>query len=132
MPVLTFDLHNHLVEKKLNPFDWWKAVQAKKIDVVAITEHVEHDPVIGFEALNAIRPESIVLVPGMELNTSIGHVLAFGKTPEIYEIDELLELHLPVERAIEIAKKEKILLSIAHPWGFRYDSAFHFLGDDGE
>ena len=131
MPIVTFDLHNHLVEKKLRPEQWWKAVAAKKIDVIAITEHIEHDPVVGFEALEAIKPDKVVLLPGMELNTSIGHVLALGETAEIYEIEELLELHLPIERAIEIAKQENFLLSIAHPWGFRYDSAFHYIKDDG-
>ena len=31
----------------------------------------------------------------------------------------------------KIAKKENIRLSLAHPWGFKYDSAFHFVGDEG-
>jgi hypothetical protein len=131
MPIAIFDLHNHLVEKKLDPNEWWHAVQAKDINVIAITEHVEYDPIRSYQPLADIQPENIVLIPGMELNTSVGHVVALSKNPDLYEIDALMEIGIPIEKAIEIADKEKITLSLAHPWGFKYDSAFHHIGDEG-
>jgi len=129
MALLTVDLHTHLLEKKVEPESYWRAVLEKGLDAVAITEHANHRPEKAYRALLAERPTGIGLVPGMELNTSIGHVLALGSDEGIYGEKGLLGKDIPIESALEIAGEKEIMLSIAHPWGFSYDSAAYILGE---
>lgn len=125
---LNADLHTHAIEKDTKASAYWKRVLEIGLDAVAITEHAEHNPKEAYERIAAEKPEGVLLIPGIELKTSIGHVIAYGKDEGIYEIPELLEIGLPIERAIEIAKENGLLLSIAHPWGFSHDSAAYLIG----
>ena len=125
---ISLDLHTHLNERKIKPKHYWEAVLQRGLDAVAITEHVDKKPRLAFEKLEATKPNGIVLVPGMELNTSAGHVLAFGKNAKIYEVPELLKKDLHIKRAIELARQNDLLLSFSHPWGFSQDSAYYKLG----
>ena len=127
--ILTIDFHTHLLEKGVLPSAYWEAVKAKGLNAVAITEHVDEKPETAYRALLETKPGNVLLIPGMELNTSIGHVLAFGSNESIYQIKELFKKRVPIEEAIEAAKRNSILLSIAHPWGFSADSAAFILGE---
>ena len=124
--VFTLDLHNHLHEKKTRPKDWWKYAVQSKADAIAITEHPEYNPKDAYEKLNALKPEGIVLIPGVEVTTSVGHLLVFSKTPEIYEIPELLQEGIEFTKALEIAHENDCIASISHPWGFNLDSIGYF------
>ncbi|MFH1239669.1 MAG: PHP-associated domain-containing protein [Candidatus Diapherotrites archaeon] len=126
---VTFDLHTHLNEKKINPVDYWNAVKLKGLDAVAITEHAQFEPEDAYLKLAEEQPQNIALIPGIELNTNMGHVVAYGKDRKIYEIDEYLEWNLKIDTAIEIAKEKEILLSVVHPWSLSYDSAAYIYGE---
>ena len=71
----TIDLHTHLLEKEVNPASYWKAAKEKKLDAVAITEHVYENPEKAYNLLLEKKPKGILLIPGMELGTDIGHVV---------------------------------------------------------
>ncbi len=129
MSVLTIDLHTHLLEMGVKPKDFWKAARERGLDAVAITEHVEEDPVLAYYKLVGEKPKGILLIPGMELNTSIGHVIALGSSPKIYEEPGFLKVGLGIEKALKLAKKHGVLLSVAHPWGFGHDSASYIIGE---
>ena len=126
MPVLTMDLHTHLLEKNIKPADYWKAVMRRKLDAVALTEHANLEPEKAYRDALEIKPKGVVLIPAMELNTDIGHVLAYGNE-SIFELTEL-QKKVSVKRAVKIADEENILLSIAHPYGFKKDSAVLVAG----
>ncbi len=125
---LSADLHTHAIEKDTKASAYWKRVLEIGLDAVAITEHAEHNPKEAYGRIAAEKPEGVLLIPGIELKTSIGHVIAYCESARIYEIAELLEIDLPIERAIEIARENGLLLSIAHPWGFSHDSAAYLIG----
>lgn len=125
---ISMDLHTHLLERKVKPRHYWEAVLEKGLDVVAITEHAELKPRLAFERLATTKPENVVLIPGMELETSAGHVLAYGKNEEIFEIPELQKKGIHIKRVLELAKQNGLLLSFAHPWGFSKDSSYYKLG----
>ncbi|MDD5163622.1 MAG: hypothetical protein PHD95_05455 [Candidatus ainarchaeum sp.] len=127
--VFTADLHTHLLEKKVRPRDFWANVIARKIDVVAITEHAEFNPEKAFEALLETKPKNVLLIPGIEMNSSIGHVLVFAPDEKVFGFPELLEKRVKIEKIVSIAKKNGFLVSIAHPWGFSYDSAAFIAGE---
>ena len=129
MASLTLDLHTHLVEKNVKPHIFWRSAIKIGLDVVGITEHVEENPRISYDLLAENKPKGIVLLPGMELNTSIGHVVAIGKSPEIYKEEKFLKKGLDIKKAIKLAEQYEMLLSIAHPWGFGYDSASYIIGE---
>lgn len=126
--ILSFDLHTHLLERKLKPVEWWKSALGSNLDAIAITEHSDKKPKEAFLKLNSIKPKQATLIPGMEITSAVGHILAYSKNPEIYEIEEFLEIGIPLKKLYSIAKKEKIALSFAHPWGFAYDSAGYLMG----
>ena len=126
--VVTADLHSHLLEKKVKPLKYWQGVQKAGLDVIAITEHAEYNPKKAFELVNEKKPEGILLIPGTELFTSLGHVIALGESSEIYEIPELLEKGVSIEKAVELARENRIVLSFAHPWGFDSDSVAYVGG----
>ncbi len=129
MPFLTIDLHSHLLEKGVNPRNYWRAAKAKRLDAVAITEHVTEKPESAYSMLLENKPRSIALLPGAELDTDIGHVIALAKNSEIYSIEGLFRKKIPIKKALRIAEQEGILLSIVHPWGFSNDSAAYILGE---
>ena len=126
---LTFDLHTHLNEKKINPSKYWDAAKARALDAIAITEHAHYEPEDAYLKLLEEKPKNIALIPGIELNTNIGHVVAYGKNKTIYNIPEFLEWNLKIDDAIEIAKEKEISLSVAHPWSLSYDSAAYIYGE---
>ncbi len=126
--VLTADLHTHLNEKKTNPKKYWLAAEKSSLDAIAITEHIEYDPKSAFEKLEETKPKGILLIPGMEMFTSHGHVLAYGETNEIYDVEELRKKGISMEDAHKAAKKNKVVLSFAHPWGYDHDSVVYRAG----
>jgi hypothetical protein len=129
MKQLTVDLHTHLLEKEVLPEAYWKAVKGKGLDAIAITEHSFLKPEKAYSMLLEKKPRNVTLLPGMELSTSIGHVVALSEGPEIYEIPEFREKKVAIGKAMTIAEKQGFLLSIAHPWGLSYDSAAYILGE---
>ncbi|MDP6670276.1 MAG: PHP domain-containing protein [archaeon] len=129
MTILTIDLHTHLLEMGVKPNDYWKQVKERGLNAVAITEHVEEDPVLAYYKLVGRKPKDVLLIPGMELNTNIGHVVALGSSPKIYEEPGFLKVGLDIEKALRLAKKHGVLLSISHPWGFSHDSAAYIIGE---
>jgi len=126
--IITADLHTHLLEKRIKPEKYWKAVRKAGLQAVAITEHIEYNPRKAFERVFEKKPEDIMLISGMEMNTSAGHVLAFSHSPEIYEIPELQEKGVKLQKAYELCQANDIMLSFAHPWGFDYDSIVYVAG----
>ncbi|MBI4053439.1 MAG: hypothetical protein HY394_05385 [Candidatus Diapherotrites archaeon] len=127
---VSMDLHNHLVEKNLDPARWWASAKAKRLDVIAITEHAHLDAEKSYRKLRELQPKGIVLVPGMELNTDFGHVLCLATDAEtIFSLKELRRWELPMESALKIAEEHGFLLVIAHPWGFDSDSAAFMAGE---
>jgi len=123
------DLHTHLNEKKIDPEKWWKAVVNKKLSVIAITEHVEHNPQDAYEKLFQIKPKNIILIPGMECKTSAGHLLVFGGDKSVYDIKDLQKVNINIEKALTIVNENNLVASFAHPYGYKGDSTTNQLGE---
>lgn len=123
------DLHTHLNEKKISPIDWWNAVKEKKLKIIAITEHVEYNPESAYKKLLKIKPKDIMLVPGMEAKTTAGHLLIYGENEKIFEIKRLQEINIPIEEALTLIKKNNLLASFAHPFGYKTDSTCQIIGE---
>lgn len=128
MAVFTLDLHSHRNENNVKPEEYWERVLSLGINAIAITEHADKDSKTAFLALEEKRPLDIVLIPGSELNCEHGHLLAFGKSREFYELKELFEENVKLSRVLDIAKENGLLLSVSHPWGFNNDSFGYKLG----
>lgn len=129
MAELTIDFHTHLLEKGVKPEAYWKAAKAKKLDAIAITEHSFKKPAKAYKMLLEKKPKGITLIPGIEISSEAGHLLALGKDKGIYNIELLFRKGIPIKEAMAIAKVNGLLLIIAHPWGFSSDSAAYILGE---
>lgn len=129
MAEITIDFHSHLLEKGIKPEAYWKAVKAKKLDAIAITEHSFENPEKAYEMLLEKKPKGITLIPGIEISSEIGHLVVLGKDKSIYNIESLFRKGIPIKEAIAIAKVKDLLLIITHPWGFSDDSAAYLLGE---
>ncbi|PIN98419.1 MAG: hypothetical protein COT90_04435 [Candidatus Diapherotrites archaeon CG10_big_fil_rev_8_21_14_0_10_31_34] len=130
MKVITFDLHTHLNEKNILAFDYWKRVKEIGLDAVAITEHNFCDPKGAFDRLNKTKPEGILLIPGIEINSSVGHALVYGKDESLYNEVELLEDKADIERVLELVKEKGFYFSFAHPFGYEHDSVCFLAGEE--
>ncbi len=128
MKTYTFDLHSHVNENKVTAKDYFERCVDVGIDVIAITEHADIQPKLAFEKIQHSVPQNILLIPGSELNCEYGHLLAYGKSIEFYELADLFEKNVKFERCLDIAKDAGLLLSISHPWGFNSDSFGYTLG----
>jgi hypothetical protein len=122
------DLHTHLNEKDTKPKAWWEGVKKSKLSVIAITEHVEHDPRDAYEQLLELKPKNIILIPGMEANTSAGHLIVLGKDISVYDIPRLQEINIPIKEALEIVNENNLVASFAHPYGYKSDATCSVLG----
>ena len=129
MAELAIDFHTHLLEKGVKPKAYWKAVKARKLGAIAITEHSYEKPGLAYEMLFEEKPKGIALIPGMEITSEAGHMLVLGKDQGIYDLEKLFGKKVLVKDALELAKKHGFVLSISHPWGFSNDSAAFILGE---
>lgn len=128
MQSTTFDLHSHVLERKVKGNEYWKRANALGIDAMAITEHAHFSAQKAFEIVAKAKPPEKVLIPGIELNTSIGHVLCYAPNKQIYQEKKFYETGLDIAEAAQIANEKGFLLSVAHPWGFQHDSAAFLIG----
>src|SRR3989344_5171258 len=97
------DLHNHLNEKKLDVREFWKKVVERKIDVIASTEHSNHNPREAFLKLLKTKPKNKILVPGIELDTIIGHVLVYGSDERVFDFKEFYGEKVDFKKVLVIA-----------------------------
>lgn len=128
--IYTLDMHTHLLEKNTDVEDFWKRTLEMKLDAVAITEHADCSPKEAYNALLEKKPDNVLLIPGVEVNSELGHVIAFYPNEEIYEIQELFEKKVTIKKLLEINKEKNVMLSIAHPWGLSHDSFAYKYGSD--
>ncbi len=124
------DLHTHLNEKKIKPKEWWGAVKKKKLSIIAITEHSEYNPESAYRKLVETKPLGIILIPGIEANTSVGHLLIYGKDDSIYKVKELQKIGVNIELALKLVKKHGFLASFSHPYGWKTDSVCLIIGEN--
>lgn len=128
MRIYTIDFHTHLLEKGMKANDYWKGVARAGLDGVAITEHADCGAKEAYEKLLETKPSGIVLIPGVEVNSNAGHILVYGKNASLYNVKELFEDKVDFEKLIRAVKREGLMLCVAHPWGFGYDSAAYLYG----
>ncbi|MGI6589933.1 MAG: PHP domain-containing protein [Candidatus Iainarchaeum sp.] len=124
------DLHTHLNEKKIKPENWWKAAKEKKLSVIAITEHYNYKPKEAYQKLKKIQPKGIMLIAGMEARTSAGDLLIFCEDEKIYDVIELQEKGIDIEKALTIIKENNFVASFPHPYGYKYDSVCEIIGEE--
>jgi len=123
------DMHTHLNEKKVKPEQWWNEAKKKKLCAIAITEHSNYRPKEAYLKLKAIQPRKILLIPGMEAKTTAGDLLLYGTSEAIYDIKELQKNNVNIEKALKIAKQNGLMISFAHPFGYKSDSVCEVIGE---
>ncbi len=83
----------------------------KKMDIISITDH---DTVNGsLEALEIARDENlpIVVLPGIEISTAQGHLLAYGVMRDV-------DAGMDMEETVRIVRELGGISSLAHPFQF--------------
>ena len=111
MPESTYlDLHVHSADGSddaggtVEGYLKWVAARRKlgfKIDGFVVTEHRRFDLDRDYSEL-AARYDAVVL-RGVEVETTIGHVLVFGVTPEFLSKFDLTSVSLPYEEVFKAA-----------------------------
>ena len=108
---MIIDLHNHTIplsrDSSLNPRDLIGKISELGIDGVCLTEH--NAAWDAAELQNIAASYGIVVIPGMEITTEIGHILTFG-------LDSYHPEMARMSRLCEIAAGEGAALVLAHPY----------------
>jgi hypothetical protein len=102
MPSLKIDMHVHTVgspDAHTIQADLPTIIRARGLDGVAITEHNNFDP----PKLDAL------ILPGMEISSSDGHIVALG-------IEERIPARLPADETIQQIHKQDGVAIIPHPY----------------
>ncbi|MBG95233.1 MAG: hypothetical protein CL793_08270 [Chloroflexi bacterium] len=108
---MIIDLHNHTIplsrDSSLNPADLIEQITRLGIDGVCLTEHNAAWDSQEFEKMAAAS--GIIVIPGMEITTELGHILAFGIDRYFPEMARMAQLS-------KISKSEGGVLVLAHPY----------------
>jgi predicted metal-dependent phosphoesterase TrpH len=75
---------------RASPEDIVEAAVDAELDGLAITNH---DTLEGYDAVNALAPESLTVIPGVEVTTTQGHLLALDVTEVPPQADPLTVIH---------------------------------------
>jgi hypothetical protein len=108
--VLSVELHTHsaLSYDGRDPVDLLLSqAAAVGLDAVAVTDHDEIDA--SLEAADLAPEYGLVGIPGMEVTTAAGHVLAFG-------IDELVPAGLSFDDTLDRIHEQGGIAVIPHPF----------------
>jgi predicted metal-dependent phosphoesterase TrpH len=91
---MLIDLHTHTYplsdDSSLSPDDLIDAARAARLDAVCLTEHDffwDHDKVRDLS-----RRHDFLVLPGVEVNTEDGHVIAFGLNGFVYGMHRVADL----------------------------------------
>jgi predicted metal-dependent phosphoesterase TrpH len=105
------DLHTHTHplshDSLLSPDELIDAVKAAHLDAVCLTEHDffwDHD-----EVATLSRRHSLLIIPGIEVNTEDGHVVVFGLERFVYGMHRMHEL-------ARMAEAAGAVMIAAHPY----------------
>jgi len=84
----------------------------KGLSGIAITDH---NTVLGaLKALKLSMDYNVIIIPGVEVNTSKAHVLLYGIREEI---PIRLKKNPSIQELIDYAQENDLFISIAHPYG---------------
>ena len=112
---MLIDLHNHTYPKSDDSFmsadELVDGARAAGLDGVCLTEHDDFWP--AEDAAELTRRHGILVLPGAEINTDAGHVLAFGLRRYRFG------MHKPEFLRAE-ADREGAALAAAHPYRRRF------------
>ena len=117
--MLTCDLHvhtNYSRDGESSIEDIIRRAEAIGLDAIAITDH---DTIDGARAALAISTK-VLIIPGIEISTKQGHLIALGVLREFPKGLDVLE-------TIAIARESGALLILPHPFHMlRHGVALHF------
>ncbi len=108
---MLIDLHTHTArlsyDSQLSPDELVEAAKGAGLDGICLTEHdFAWDPE---EVRSLARRHRFLVLPGMEVNTGHGHVLAFGLPRYVFGMDR-------VDVLARLAREAGAVLVAAHPY----------------
>ncbi len=124
---MLIDLHTHTRplshDSLLSPDELMEAAKAAGLDAVCLTEHdFTWEPE---EVRDLARRHAFTVIPGIEVNTEDGHIIAFGLDRYVYGIHRIAELARLVDEAGGA-------LIAAHPYRRQIPWQRHRQGDPDE
>jgi predicted metal-dependent phosphoesterase TrpH len=108
---MLLDLHNHTrhsPDSRVRPKDLVAVAKRAGLGGVAITDH---NSISGIEEAQAAADAGFLVIPGLEVSTLDGHVLAYG-------IREVVPRNLSVAETIEQIEARGGVAVAAHPYRF--------------
>ncbi len=108
---MRLDLHNHTMhspDSRVRPADLVVAASRAGLDGLAITDHYA---VFGVAEAQAAAKADFLVIPGLEISTAAGHVLAYG-------VREVVPRNLSVAETVHRVTALGGVAVAAHPYRF--------------
>ncbi len=105
---MRFDLHIHSIhsgDSYCEPEDIVRTAEDRGMDGIAI---MDHNTIRGYREAKKVDTD-LIIVPGLEVSTAEGHILALGLEEEIGRQDA-------ISNAIDIIREHDALAVAAHPY----------------
>ena len=112
MDSIKLDLHLHTIysgDSLIKPEDALKFAKLKGLDGFAITDH---NSLKAYEMLTKKNDKDLIIIPGMEIETNIGEVIALFLQEEVKMNDNNFFTIL------DLIKEQDGLIVIPHPYDF--------------
>ncbi len=103
--LLKLDLHVHTINSRdghTRPEDLSKIVPSRGLDGVAVTDH---------NVLSMIKVDRIIIIPGIEISTRHGHLLAL-------DAQDPVKRGLSADETVETIHRQNGLAVLPHPYDF--------------
>ncbi|MEG9195055.1 MAG: PHP domain-containing protein [Candidatus Methanoglobus sp.] len=104
-------VHSNFSDGKDNVGDLIKAAIEKKIDVLSITDHDTIDGSLSAIEIVSAEKLPIIIIPGIEISTKNGHLLAYGISKDI-------ERGIEIRETCEAVRSLGGISVLAHPFDF--------------
>ena len=101
---------SRLIDSRVKVEDLMKKASEKGLDVICVSDHDEVEG--SLEAMGLAKKYGVTCIPGVEITTTMGHLLAYGITRKV-------PIKLGAIETVDLVHKMGGIVAAAHPFAIQ-------------